>query len=154
MDDPDTVKEAYRTLTARIDANEKLQAEKWASHTRALEVALKASDKRLDGMNELRGALEDLSKLMLTRTEGEQARDTLSNKMDAELAPIKEKINEMGKPNWTLAVSILLAVFVLVGAAYSLVGLKVENATAPNARDIAVLWQRVYGTPKSMPGEK
>lgn len=50
---------------------------------------------------------------------------------EVELAPLRQKIDEIGRPNWTLVTSIASAVAVLVTAIWVVIGLKIENVQAP-----------------------
>ncbi len=110
----------------------------------SLALALDAMDKRLAGMNELRGALTDLGGHMATRREMDAVRDRLLEKLEqqrvnsdaslaADVEPLRAKLEALTRPNWVLITSCLSVLFVLVTGAWLVTGLKIDQSLAPVA---------------------
>src|ERR1700679_3563652 len=66
----------------RFDAQEKAVNAALAAADRAVNKAEVASEKRFENMNEFRGALADSARLLMPRSEYEQAQKTLSDKVE------------------------------------------------------------------------
>jgi hypothetical protein len=148
-----------RSLAMLISQNDRRYTDNFGSSQRALEVALRANDvtlsaiqrdvetlrassvrgatlsesnektaaverntldKRLESMNEFRAQLSDQTQTFLTRSE-----------FNGIIKPMDRKINHLIKPNWTMLISTLTSVFVMVGGAWGIMGLKIDNAINP-----------------------
>ena len=110
----------------------------------SLQLALEALDKRLAGMNELRGALTDLGGHMATRRELDAVRDRVLEKLEqqrvnneaklaADVEPLRTRLEGLMRPNWVLITSCLSVLFVLVTGAWLVTGLKIDQSLAPVA---------------------
>lgn len=93
---------------------------KFAATAKALEVALLASDKRLDVMNEVRQTNTDLVQRMMSRDE-----------VQAELSGLRTKIEISEKPNYVLWTSLITAAALAIGGLWTVTGLKIDNAISP-----------------------
>jgi archaellum component FlaC len=133
------LKERFDTLIA---ANERAHALRDRLQEEALRVATESNNSRLEHMNEFRGSLADQSARMITRTESEMARNVISAKaeelhaslvarFDAELRPVNAKLDEIGRPNWTLMIGLLSVSFVLITGIWLVIGLKIDATLAP-----------------------
>jgi hypothetical protein len=134
---------AYRELIeARNDAR-----------VEALKVALVANDKRLDVMNEIRGALSDQAIRMVTREESESATKVieervernrvsiesrlevmtrpLAERMEQNRVSVEARIESITRPKWSLMTALFSICIGLVGGAWVLAGLKFDSAVAP-----------------------
>jgi hypothetical protein len=109
---------------------------------RAVAAATQAMDHRLAGMNEIRGALADLSSNMITRTEAEVAINSLASKTRADfdaleakssssILPLVTKMEEYGKTNWPLMISMAGVVLGVIAGGWVVVGLKIDTNNAP-----------------------
>jgi hypothetical protein len=110
-----TVETLHEHLIARLDAQEKLGEERearnlerfanandrvivaMASSEKAITKAEIATDKRFDGVNELRGALSDQATLMLPRTEYTTQHQSLIEKID----DLKDRLGKLNLTNWS-----------------------------------------------------
>jgi DNA repair exonuclease SbcCD ATPase subunit len=113
----------------------------------ALRVALSANDKRLDAMNEFRGALSDMSASMITRHESETARaaiiekaeqnrNSLDDKIDNEVRTLAGKLEQLGSPNWPLMASIVSVFLMMITGVWIVIGLKIDATLTPLALEI------------------
>lgn len=134
-------REAMRLALAAIELRNKERIE---TDREAVQLALKANEKRLDGMNEFRQALTDQSNLMITRKESETSRDTLNerleqtrmvleNKINADMDGLIIKVDQFGRPNWPLMVSVLSIFLVVLGGVWLIIGLKIDSELNPLA---------------------
>lgn len=111
-----------KLIQAEADFRRELIDAKFAATAKALEVALLASDKRLDVMNEVRQTNTDLVQRMMTRDE-----------VQAELAGLRVKVEQIDKPNYVLWTSLITAAAIAVGGLWTVTGLKIDNAISPLA---------------------
>lgn len=107
---------------AEASSRRELINAKFKATAKALEVALLASDKRLDVMNEVRQTNTDLVQRMMTRDE-----------VQAELSSIRTKLEVIDKPNYVLWTSLITAAAIAVGGLWTVTGLKIDNAISPLA---------------------
>ncbi len=118
------------------------QLERTALEQKAITTALAANDKRLDGMNEIRGALSDLTVHMITRKEAETAIDAMTARQDgkidnldqqvaAKLEPIDATLAQLGKTNWGLLLSAMSVVTVVIVGGWAVIGLKIDASNSP-----------------------
>ena len=68
-------------LRQEIKALDRLVTEQFRAHDEANIVALAAMDRRLNGMNELRGAMEEQGRLMLARSSYEVSHNALIDRI-------------------------------------------------------------------------
>jgi hypothetical protein len=125
-----------------IDTNDRRYEERAKSEKVALSAALAANDKRLDGMNEFRGVLSDQAARAVTRAEFEASRDAsredaelskqhFDQQLRTELSPLRARIDEIGRPNWTLLISSMSALAVLVTGIWIVIGLRIDATVSP-----------------------
>jgi hypothetical protein len=118
------------------------------SQREALHLAVSSNDKRLEGMNEFRGALIDQAARMITRQEFESNRTAILEKteqlksaqdarFDSELKPIVSRLDQIGKPNWTLMISAISIFFVMITGVWLVIGLKIDATVAPLSLGLA-----------------
>jgi hypothetical protein len=127
----------------------------------ALKIALASNDKRLDLMNEIRGALTDQGARMVSRDESasanevieqrvEQNRVAIESRLEVVTKPLEERIEQtrvsmearieaITRPKWSLMTALFSICLGLIGGAWVLTGLKFEAAVAP----IALLSEQV-----------
>jgi len=133
------VKEYLELIIANNESRHQQMAE---SQREALRVALTSNDKRLDGMNEFRAALSDQSARMTTRLEYDTSRSAITEKIDqlktaydsrfdSELKPLVSRLDQLGKPNWTLMISVVSIFFVMITGVWLVIGLKIDATVAP-----------------------
>jgi hypothetical protein len=125
-----------------IANNEQRHRQTIESQREALNVALASNDKRLDGMNEFRAALSDQSARMTTRQEYDNNKVTITDRIDqlkiaqdlrfdSELKPIASRLDQLGRPNWTLMISVVSIFFVMITGVWLVIGLKIDATVAP-----------------------
>lgn len=125
-----------------IGNNEERHLQIIESQREALRVALASNDKRLDGMNEFRAALSDQAGQMVTRAEfdvnktvmlekTEQIKEEQSHKFDSVVKPLAIRLEQIGKPNWTVVISFLSVFFVMITGVWLVIGLKIDATVAP-----------------------
>jgi len=143
--------------------------DRWQANERAVIVAADVSNRRLDNMNEFRGALSDQQANFITkddfaqhkrlfdevrqtlvsealrflpRTEAdtrresdvarfEQLRVSTENRLEAEVVPLRAKIEQANAPNWGLIISVMSVLLVLAAGLWTVVGLQISNAIEP-----------------------
>jgi hypothetical protein len=138
------------SLRELIKTNDRRYIDRFEASQEALTVALEASNKRLDGMNEFRAALTDQAARMVTREEWdlnrvnvvdriEQYRETFDTKLSAEIGPMANKLDVLGKPNWPLLASFMSVVFALIAGGWLVIGLKIDAAISPMTQTISAM---------------
>ena len=105
----ETVKISQSKTSTMAEANEKLSA-----------VTAADLDQRLHEINEFRSQLKDQTQTFLTR-----------NEFSATLLPIADKIDKLGRPNYTLFLGLASLLIVLASAAWAVIGLQIQVANAP-----------------------
>ncbi|MSP01291.1 MAG: hypothetical protein EXR07_09635 [Acetobacteraceae bacterium] len=121
-----------------IQANERRQTLREEFQNEAVRVASDSNNSRLEHMNEFRDSLSDQANRMITRTEAEIARNKTEEaqagivaRFDAELRPVHAKLDEIGRPNWTLMVGVLSVAFVMITGIWLVIGLKIDATLSP-----------------------
>lgn len=99
----------------------------------ALKIALATNDRRLDGMNEFRQALNDQGMQMITRQESEAGRLIMGERVEQNRVSTELRIEMLTRPKWTLMLSLFSICLVLVTGAWVVTGLKVDSSVAPVA---------------------
>lgn len=117
-----TLRTDLTLIQAEADFRRELVDAKFTASAKALDVALAASDKRLDVMNEVRQTNTDLVQRMMTRSE-----------VQAELSALRIKVELIDKPNYVLWTSLITAALICVGGLWTVTGLKIDNAISPLA---------------------
>lgn len=120
-------------LTSRQADRQKLIDERFAKAEMALSVALESANKRLDGMNEFRQALQDQSNKQVSRLELEAGISTLNAKIDGGMRALGDKLEVATAPNYVLGFSAISVILVMVAGFWSVVGLRIESAINPMA---------------------
>jgi hypothetical protein len=131
-----------------ISNNEDRHRQMAEAQREALHVAVTSNDKRLEGMNEFRGALIDQSARMITRQEFDTSRTAALEKteqlkiaqdarFDSEFKPMVGRLDQIGKPNWTLMISAISIFFVMITGVWLVIGLKIDATVAPLALGLA-----------------
>ncbi len=144
----DEIKLELANLRTLIDGNDKRYAEITKAETEARRNALDTNNKRLDGMNEFRAAMSDLSARMLTKDEDETSRASIRDKIDQqritleehiknEVEPLNAKMAIYSQPNWALMASCISIFIVLVTGVWLVIGLKIESTISPLAEIVA-----------------
>jgi hypothetical protein len=117
-----------------------LQTEKRFEHSdAALRVALDANNKRLDGMNEFRDALNDTTNRMITRVEAISVVQAVDQRNNLEIVTLRDKLNESSKPNYVLFITALSALFAVITGIWLVIGLKIESTVSPITLSVATL---------------
>lgn len=122
---------AVTLLEANLAHEIALTLERFEQRDNAVDAALSANDKRLDGMNEFRSAMADISRQMVTRVESDAVVGTLSSKVTSDMRLMNDKLDAMNRPNYILGVSALSAVLIAIGGLWTVTGLKIDNAISP-----------------------
>lgn len=117
----------------------KVQDQNRANDLRAVEVALTANKEKLEDMNEIRGSLADQSNTMMPRAEAETALNGMAARIFAEIGPLREKLDALGKPNWGLITSMFSILVVMVTGVWLIIGLKIDASEAPLALSLEQL---------------
>ncbi len=130
-DDIAELQQAIVLLKLALEHQQGLTAERFAERDKALTAALISNDKRLDGMNEFRASISDLSRQMLTRSEFETSHNALANKTSGEMRVLSDKFDIITKPNYILGVSLLTAILIMIGGLWTVTGLKIDTAINP-----------------------
>ena len=115
-------------VTTRIQAVEKLMEQRFTLSEKARDLALDANNKRLDGMNEFRQSLSDSAKMNITRTE-----------VDTQFNAIREKVEQITKPNWLMMVGIVSLLLTMVTGVWIVIGLKIDTSTGPMEARVAAM---------------
>jgi hypothetical protein len=153
MDDQTIIREIAflkQYLEMQIQANEARHEQRVLADQEFVRAALSSNDKRLDSMNEFRAALTDQSSRMLTRTEFEASRAALADKHDelrdfidhrvnSEIAPIRERMELIGKPNWALMVSVVSIFLVMIAGVWLVIGLRIDAEVQPVSLGLTAL---------------
>jgi hypothetical protein len=77
-------------------------------------------EQRFGTMEEFRSQLKDQATTYVTH-----------NEFDANHRPLVDKVDAMGRPNYTMLISVTSVLIVVLGAAWAVVGLQISVATAP-----------------------
>lgn len=136
------IDEMRERLELIIAANDRRYDERNEQNLSSRAAAYSAINTRLDGMNEFRAALSDQMARGVSRTEHdtlrdvgrvaiEQAKDQLSQQMRAEVGPLRTRIDEIGRPNWTLLVSSMSVIALIIGGMWLVIGLRIDASVAP-----------------------
>ncbi len=127
-------------LILRIDAlrvlvlsNDEKTKDRFTYSGEAIKVALAANNARLDNMNEFRETLSDQANKMMTRVEALAVMNTIQDKALGEIAPLRERIEQIGKPNYGVYAGFTSVLAALIAGAWLILGLKIENANSPLA---------------------
>ena len=139
------LKQYFELIIANNEDRHRQTAE---AQREALHVAVSSNDKRLEGMNEFRGALIDQSARMITRQEfesnravavekTEQLKIALDARFESEIRPIVGRLDQIGKPNWTLMISAISIFFVMITGVWLVIGLKIDATVAPLSLGLA-----------------
>jgi hypothetical protein len=112
------------TVTLREYVDSRFEAQE-----KAVDAALAASDRRLDGMNEFRKSLEDMSRVQMPRSEAEQQFNTLSQKIELNRETINKKTDDLTKrldardeqarglsQGWIVLVAVISVITIVIGA--------------------------------------
>jgi hypothetical protein len=111
----ESLKVHHARLATQTESNEK---------TIAVERA--QLEQRFGSIDEFRLQLRDQSAKYLTH-----------NEFDANHRPLADKVDEMGRPNYTMLVAATSVLLVVLGAAWAVIGLQISVATAPFATALA-----------------
>jgi hypothetical protein len=118
-------------LKQRLDILNTLVNERFAAHQTALNLALSANDKRLEGLNEFRQSLSDQTSHYPTRNEVEVMISGLRSDSYSNLAPLQVKVDAMGKPNIVMMIALVGTLFSVVSASWVIIGLKIDSTNLP-----------------------
>lgn len=95
---------------------------------KALDVALAASDRRLDLLNEFRASYGDLVASARVKIEAMVADHA---RLSAETQALRERVDASGKPNPLLLVSLASVIFALIAASWFIIGLEIDTRLNP-----------------------
>ena len=134
-------------LRNEIRANDRRYSEAATADKEALRVALEAASRRLDSMNEFRGALSDANSRFATKVEVETSRSIFSDKLEqvrlfldsrlvGDFEPLRAKVEAQSRPNWALLTSCLSIFLVVIAGAWLVMGLKIDGSIAPVALSV------------------
>lgn len=133
-----------------ITALEKRLDERATNSQESLRTAWAANEQRLHSMNEFREVLSDQAATFITRKESETARQVvgdktedsirrLTDKIDADIGPLRERLEVMARPNWSALMGSVSVLLVIIAGGYTIMGLKIDTAITPNATAIVAL---------------
>lgn len=143
--------------------------DRWQANERAVVVAADVANRRLDNMNEFRGALADQQANFITkddfnahkklfdetrtlivnealrflpRSEADTRREAnsarfealrvgMETRLEAEVVPLRNRIEQANAPNWGLIISVLSVLMVMGTGLWMVVGLQISNAIEP-----------------------
>jgi hypothetical protein len=139
------LKQYFELIIANNEDRHRQAAE---SQREALRSSISSNDKRLEGMNEFRAALSDQSARMITRQEFDNTRSSLLEKNEqlkvaqdarftSEFKPVVGRLEQIGKPNWTLMISAISIFFVMITGVWLVIGLKIDATVAPLSLGLA-----------------
>jgi len=139
---PQAVLQLKEYIESVIAANDRRYSLRDDFQKEAVRVALAANERRLDSMNEFRAALSDQTARSITREEFEIIRQNIADKaeettkatntrIDSEVGPLHTKMDEIGRPNWTLLASLISISFVLIAGIWLVIGLKIDSSLVP-----------------------
>lgn len=117
--------------SARLDTLERLIEQRFKSGDEALKVALAANESRLEGMNEFRGSITELTTKMITRVEALNVLEATARKTDADVEMLRERMEIAARPNYPLMIGFMSMVATLVTGIWLIVGLKIDTSVAP-----------------------
>jgi len=148
-------------LEALIASHDKMYEQRHENDKNTLAFALESLDKRLNGMNEFRAALSDQATRMVPRDEYDERHNSLCEKMELGLdavnekltdqllvlenktnhavAPLAEKMEQIGRPNWTIITSFLSIAGISIAGLWLVIGLKIDNSNQPFSLEIGQL---------------
>lgn len=118
-------------LDQRLEAVEKHLTSRVDGIQTAAIAATAALDKRLDGMNEFRAAVQDLIARCITRLEFEAEIKAVRESMDRTLGPINDRLAAQGKPNWFLLIALASVFLTLCGGCWLMIGLQINLSNTP-----------------------
>lgn len=135
---------------ATIAALEKRLDERNETNAEATRTRWAANETRLHAMNQFRETLSDQAAAFITRHESDNARQLLADKaeaglrrvadkLDADIGPLRERLEAMSRPNWTGLTGTITVLFAIVAGGYTIMGLKIDTAINPNATAIVAL---------------
>lgn len=113
--------------------------ERYAADQKALMVALATNEKRLDGMNEFRGAMTDNAARTVTRVEFEAERRFTAQSLAQAIKPLVDHVDLLSRTNWPLMIGYATVVLSLLGGCWLLIGLQISVAETPLALAIEQL---------------
>lgn len=124
---------------ARITALERLYEQRFIDNAKARDLALAANNARLDGMNEFRNSLNDTTNKMMTRVEALTVLESASNKTNADVAVLRDKLEESLRPNYPFIIGLLTVAATVLAGVWLIIGLKIEATITPNGMSIVSL---------------
>lgn len=140
MPDDDRLRAELRAYTdASIAGLQKLLDLRVDYDQRALEVAARANDKVLAGMNEVRGVLSDQQTRMISRHEVEQAVGALRAHVDSEVGPLGVQLYDLNRPNWVIIIGLLAFTVSVITGGWLVIGLKIDAANTPLVLSVGVI---------------
>lgn len=124
---------------ARITALERLYEQRFIDNAKARDLALAANNARLDSMNEFRNSLNDTTNKMMTRVEALTVLESASNKTNADVAVLRDKLEESLRPNYPFIIGLLTVAATVLAGVWLIIGLKIEATITPNGMSIVSL---------------
>src|ERR1700733_14873254 len=119
--------EEFDRNAARIDALERLFEQRFSSSQEAIKTALVSNDRRLDGMNEFRQSLNDMTAKMITRSEALGVLDAIAQKSNAATDDLRNRLEVASRPNYFLFIGVISMLFTLITGIWLVIGLKIET---------------------------
>jgi hypothetical protein len=123
--------------SSRLAVLEATCNERFTALAHALSVALAANEKRLDGLNEFRAALSDQANRMMTRAEAIASAEATATQIRGEFAGLRERVDRHDDPDYLLWGVVVTALVGLAAGLWMVIGLKIDQATAPLALQLA-----------------
>lgn len=136
------ITEVRERLELIIAANDRRYDERNEQNLTSRMAAYNAINTRLDGMNEFRAALSDQIARGVSRSEHDVLRDTTreaieqaktqtTQQLRGEIGPLRARIDEIGRPNWTLLVSSISVIAMIVAGMWLVIGLRIDASVSP-----------------------
>jgi BioD-like phosphotransacetylase family protein len=115
-------------LSAKLGHIHESIMEKFSAQQKALDVALTGSEQRFALLSEFRGSITDTLSTLRGKAE---SLSTNQAKTQADLQALRDRFEAAGRPNPAILIGGLSVLFALVGAAWFIVGLAIDNRIAP-----------------------
>jgi hypothetical protein len=123
----------------RLEESDRRYQERYEQSQETVTAGFRAFEERLIAMNEMRVVIADQAARMITKEQAEQAFNTVEDHITQAVAPLRERVNQLGKPNWTIIVGFCGVAATVITGCWLLVGLEISVAEAPLAQSISNL---------------
>lgn len=126
-------------LEQRLEQSEARVSAQHKADQSAVQLAQANLERRLDAMNEFRGAMADQAARLVARSEFDAELNATRERLDAVIEPINRRIAEQGKPNWMLLVGLASVTLTVLAGCWLIIGLQINYAITPQVLAIEQL---------------